>query len=83
MELERTKSDRSAGCGRVALLCVLAMAGFMTMLEPHQIGDPPKPAPGPTHPSPSPSPRPSPQPGGPGPTDPSPPQPIPPSMFVR
>jgi hypothetical protein len=82
MELERTKSGRSAGCSRVALLCVLAMGGFMTVPEPHQFGDP-KPAPGPTHPSPLPLPRPSPQPGGPGPTDPSPPRPIPPSNFAR
>jgi hypothetical protein len=63
--------------GGAALVCVLAMVEFVTMMEPRQIGDP-KPTPGPTHPSPSPSPNPSPKPGGPGPTDPTPPQPIPP-----
>jgi len=63
--------------GGATLVCVVAMAGFVAMMEPHQIGDP-KPTPGPTHPSPSPSPSPAPKPGGPGPTDPTPPQPIPP-----
>ena len=38
------------------MVCVLAMAGAMAIIEPNQIGDP-KPMPGPTYPSPSPSPK--------------------------
>jgi hypothetical protein len=50
------------------LVCVVAMAGVVAMMEPHQIGDP-KPTPGSTHPSSSPSPSSSLKPGRPGPNE--------------